>query len=817
MDTILNAKPVQHENLRSEISAIELPNILDEYQNKLSILSLDCFDTLIWRKTAKPKDVFQQLNHKFHFSSTGLSAKLRERAESEARRNKKINCDSSEITLEEIYQTALPHANINLINTLVEEEFETELENCYAFQPAVLLLKNAIKRNIPIIIVSDIYYQEDKLRRLLKAKLPAEIYAGIKAVFCSCDFGLSKSEGLFHHVLKKINKKSNTILHVGDHHTADYLAPKVVGMHSVKFSQFSQGTMENLRLQTISAAYVNANLEDSHYGISPFRPILSLHQNSTDSGEYLIGYNTLGPIMFSFAAFILSEITRLTESGKKVKALFLMRDGYLPALACEALAGKKIGYNVRISRFAAIAATFRSVEDINRYVTENAPSLRFADLCRQLLLDEKSTQKICQQTLASKNKTQTFVRLIQHKDTVKQIITASSAYRKRLYKYLETQAKLESGETALFVDLGYTGTAQKLLEQVFIDELNIAIQGCYLIALRVPNWQQSRTGLLDPTHYDDNTLGMLVTHIPIIEQLVTSNEKSVVDYSDSGEPIFSEAAVNARQYAKLDAIQAQALQFIRDANTYFTQSDSQPNLSILRQAAAINLARLIFLPTVQELQYLRSFEFEVNMGTDDVISLFDIEKGVEGLRRRGWLNCAKTNTNKRANYAAEWRAANIELALTLMAQHRFNLEFSLNDMSHRYQSITISVLQHNQTSQMILQATPTHDGYYSLMIPVVNQDYQIAIQFGLRYQWIELDHAEIIKLTSLYSPDEAKNSVDAAPSLMLHAMENKGGGLYECASIDSLVIFSPPADLEKEAYVMRFIFRPIVYRDDQSK
>lgn len=816
MEKILNLQEKQLKMNQTEVTATNFISILKQYQNHLTYLSLDCFDTLIWRYTASPKDIFFELENKFHFNAAGLSAKLRERAESEARRKCKITSGVSEVTLYDVYRAALPEANESLIESLVEEEFAAELENSYAFEPTIDLMRAAHKAGLKIIIVSDIYYSEKQLRRLLQSKLPPEIYQAISAVFSSCEYHKSKSEGLFKHVLDKINIKSNAVLHIGDNQTADYLAAQLSGMHSIKFSQFSQGTIDNLRLQAISAAYINPSIRNKQGLFSPYRPILSLNHQANDSGEHLIGYNTIGPIMYGFASHIMSEVTRLTESGRKVKVLFLMRDGHLPALACEALLGKKIGTNVRISRFAAVAATLRAKSDVERYLLENVHSLRFSDIGRQLLLSDDLIESICAKLTNTATQAQDFTQLICSDTILQKIFAASRAYRKRLYSYLQREAQLEDGDTALFVDLGYSGTAQKLLEPVFSEELGVTIQGCYLIALRVANWQKSRTGLLDPSHYDDNTLGMLVTHIPILEQICTSNEKSVIDYTNDGEPIFSDTAVNARQYSKLDAIQAECLRFVKDANSYFTRSNNQLNMQMMRDSAAVNLARLIFLPTAKELQFLQEFEFDVNMGTKDVISLFDIKKGLDGLRRRGWLHCAKTNVDQRANYAAEWRAVNLELALTLMAQHRYNLEFSLSDLSHRYQDISLLILQNGQTTEMTLQAVPTHDGYFTLMIPVVNQDYQIAIQFGKNYQWVEFDHAELIKLSALYSVNEAKHSTDASPYLLLHEMQDKSGGLFECLSPESLVLFNTPNTLANEAHIMRFIFRPIVYRTDNA-
>ncbi|WPM84535.1 hypothetical protein QNH14_18070 [Apirhabdus apintestini] len=65
-------------------------------QSDAKVLSLDCFDTLFWRKVAQPKDIFSRIGE-------GISLKARERAEGMARLRKRRLSDVHEVTIEEIY------------------------------------------------------------------------------------------------------------------------------------------------------------------------------------------------------------------------------------------------------------------------------------------------------------------------------------------------------------------------------------------------------------------------------------------------------------------------------------------------------------------------------------------------------------------------------------------------------------------------------------------------------------------------------------------------------------------------------------------
>src|SRR5262249_62392465 len=69
----------------------ELPGLLDAHAPGAKVLSLDCFDTILWRRTATPSDVFFDLANEPAFQALGLSARLRAQAESLARSFRRLH------------------------------------------------------------------------------------------------------------------------------------------------------------------------------------------------------------------------------------------------------------------------------------------------------------------------------------------------------------------------------------------------------------------------------------------------------------------------------------------------------------------------------------------------------------------------------------------------------------------------------------------------------------------------------------------------------------------------------------------------------
>src|SRR5690606_20789707 len=120
-------------------------------------------------------------------------------------------------------------------------------------------------------------------------------------------------------------------------------------------------------------------------------------------------------------------------------------------------------------------------------------------------------------------------------------------------------------------------------------------------------------------------LQTVVFYITLLEQLCTSNEESVIDYDEEGHAIYSDVIMDTQQHQKLSRIQKECLDFVRDAKNFFDQSHLTPSDEIMRQAAMTELSRMIFFPTEWELDYLKTFQAEMNLGTQDILRVFDPE------------------------------------------------------------------------------------------------------------------------------------------------------------------------------------------------
>ena len=153
------------------------------------VLSLDCFDTLLWRSVHNPRDVFADL------PLAGGAIARRAAAEAACRRRSADRHDFGEVTLTDIYTRLMPNADAVAHETAIAAELAIEASHCFAFAPTVDLIRDARARGMTVIIVSDTYLTENQLRALIAAAAGDDVAAMIDRIFCSCSHGIGKAGG----------------------------------------------------------------------------------------------------------------------------------------------------------------------------------------------------------------------------------------------------------------------------------------------------------------------------------------------------------------------------------------------------------------------------------------------------------------------------------------------------------------------------------------------------------------------------------------------------------------------------------------------
>lgn len=804
-ETVDIAQPVFR--LKEKCDVHGLSQVVEEYFPHIECLSLDCFDTIIWRYVAKPTDIFYLLAETPLFKKFAISAEMRVALEETARRRKQVEHKTKEVSLVEIYRAYSRQMSEDDIKALIKAEIEMELSFSYGFPPIIALMQAAIDHHKKIIIVSDTYFSKKEIKLLLQKHLPAHIVNHL-TIYVSSEIGKSKTEGMHAEILKQTKLDPSVCLHIGDSLYADYKAPSKYGLYALHFMVHDESIQKNHRMKNLGLSLVDGEVHHSAPIYHPFGSIFASKKLGDHSNEKCLGYVTLGPMMYAFASYISQEAEQLKAQHQKAKLLFLLRDANLPKKIVNIINPALETYAVRISRFAAYASSFCSKQDVVDYVASVIAGERYKDICKQLQLPLTMIDEVLQEE-DLKERRRLFEKLILKSENIALIISQSSKYRKRLMRYLKREAHVQSGDTLIFVDLGYSGTTQSRLAPILKKEYDITVVGRYLISLSVTEWQHSRAGLLDPTYYNEKLLLTLVAYVAMLEQLCTTVDKSVVDFDEQGDPIFSDVSLNADQYEKLTRIQQQCEQFAMDAKC-LPLNEQVLSPAVMRQVALAEIIRLIYFPMQDELSYLSSFKFDLNLGTKDLIEMYSAEKGLDGLQRRGLFFMEKHAKSMRTNYPAELRANSLELAITMLAQHRYGLAFTSVDMSFRSQVMPVYVLQQNSHSRHLIHAHPTHDGYFSLIVPLGKGQYATGISIGEQYKWVQIKAIELIPVKDLYTDTESLKTENIIEEVVFDQIKCREGDLYECLSKAALLLVQPLAKLATNDVVCRLTFRPIV-------
>ena len=788
--------------MQDKLHANELDGAWLSAYGGLKVLSLDCFDTLLWRKVVSPTDVFFALAHSAAYQKMGLTAPLRAKAETMARRIKWVTTQCSEVTLEEIYRHAAPEASDADVAELAAAELACEMEYCFVFQPVFALIEQARKLGLKVIIVSDTYFSEAQLKALLFAALPA-LDGMIDAVYCSNVHHVSKAEGIWRKVLPQLLVKPDQVLHLGDNIDADFHSPRRFGMRATHFIQQHEETRKILAGRAQVAPQV---LPELGYRL----PVPSYHHAQIArmaQGDALatFGYACMGPILHSFAAYVLAEAQALREQGARLKVAFLMRDGFLPSRACSELAGETFGSQLNISRFTAVAASLDSRERVVALLTRVLSREALEPLTRQLLLPPELATRILKAVAASGAREAEFARQVLQPETVKVILAASRAFRRRLVHHVRNMTGADSGDTLMLVDLGYSGTAQTLLTDVLKDDMGVNLVGRYLIVDHVAPHQSDRKGLIDSTVMDGRiTTTLTGDYIASFEMLCTQPAPSTVGYTEQGEPVFSSTAVGTAQDTIVGTIQAACLRFIADTRDTPACFQPQRLAAEVSQSVAIDLARQLYFPTPLELACMASFQFDFNLGTDKTIAMFDTEAGLAAMRTEGFSYMNAGLDNKRTSYALELRTLDLSLSVLLFAQNRFG--FDMQPALASYRSETLQVLVTNERSHSLQQiaAAATYDGYFAAALPL-SANFNVGVLLGKNYSWIQIDSVQLIVDGDLQGATEMVRG----QAVLFDQMDAAENGLFQVAP--GGMLYLPAQPHYKRQSMCRLVFRPIAW------
>lgn len=768
---------------------IDIRNVADALDfagPQVRILSLDCFDTLLWRLGNAPRDVFADLG------GTGMIER-RMRAESAAREAAGSIQTAGEVTIAQIYANLMPNADAAARDAAIEREWQAEARHCYAFAPTVELIRCAHARGLKIVIVSDTYFSADQLRRLFVHVVGEEVGAMIDRVFASSDFGAGKSAGLFRHVLPELGVAGAAVLHVGDNPHADGVAPAQLGVQTLHLRQFDEDSEAKLRLETVAATMIDASTRSTEPAWQPHRPRIAL--NADRDPAWVLGHDVMGPVFDAFAHWLRDEATALeAEHGAPVRPIFLLRDGHLPHAVATAIGWSGLS-TATISRFTARRASFIDADAVARYF-DGEPHERIAVHLDQLLLTTRDLPHPVSDRASLKA-------VALSDEIVAKIVSRSAAFAQRLVRHVAHQSGAQPGDTLMLVDLGYAGTVQDKAEAVLRQAFDGHVAGRYLLLREFDETGLDKRGLFDARHYDFRALHALCAPIAVVEQLATTAQGSVVDYRPDGTPIHGKADVGREQTRMRSRVQDGVIAYAKAGSAGYL-NEPAITADMRRRAAMGCLARLLYLPRPTEVDLLERFAHDVNLGTSDTNQLVDRHRSAIDLRRSG---PSYLDRSPRLFAAGELQEHGLDLSLTAFGTGRFALDLRQSDLQIGGIDVDVIIADASEQTLLTLTAWPTRDGFYRLSVPVGTRQAMIGVMCGRIAPFVEVEAATskpIARLTDGHW-DGQRDVADVATDV--DGLRPLGGGLYACEAAGMLLVH-PTGDI-LSSRVVDVVFRPV--------
>ncbi|TDD81825.1 HAD family hydrolase [Actinomadura rubrisoli] len=612
-----------------------------------TVLSLDVFDTVLWRRVPRPTDVFALLGGRLRTAglcpgwvTDATFRRLRIAAEKKARGGR--DTLGTEVSLFDIWR-AMPSGIFGSapLEQLVGAEVTLERELTVVDLDVAEVVQAARKQDIDVVLVSDTYFTEDQLLHLLDRPELGSLRD--VRIFRSHQHGTAKATGLWDIVLRDLGRSPEQIVHIGDHAVADDEVPAGLGVRTVHYRRLDDAYLEVLEREREPVHLFGdpaPDLDDLHGDLG----LTSLRAKAARSGvpyatsaleiAWRYGSAVLGPVLTGFAEW---AVERAHATG--TRTLWCpMREGELLSELINNAARAR-GRDVRaepiwLSRFVtSVAGLDPFDQDAVQAFIRTGYQLTVRQALSVLELKPGDVPGLATEldtVIDNGDIAERVARALTETPHLRnRLAVTATAARERLIRSLRDAGALGGGELTL-VDLGWGGTIQRQLAAVLeIAGIGVAPSGLYLAtddrAERVYLAGLRAEGYLAQAGHPAHVAATITRSPEIVEQCVNALCGTLIGFGGDGAPILGETVDSPSQNAERRTVQDGVRAFQRVWNRYVAASDGTwPDLAESR-AARDRLARILVAalesPTADEAAVFGNWVHEDNFGSTLVTTL----------------------------------------------------------------------------------------------------------------------------------------------------------------------------------------------------
>lgn len=503
------------------IKKADLLRTIDEHE----VVSIDLFDTLIMRRVMFPSDVSEVAGCRLRERGIIIEDFPGKRLEAE-----KYLSKTTAPTLSDIYGYMIETYSITgiTVDELRELEWKVDQDLIVPRRDMCALIADIFYEGKEIYIVSDTFYTKRELEEML-GKWGITFYTDI---FASCEYGTSKSQGLFQELKNKISGK--TCLHIGDDIFADVECAEKYGIPACQI----YGGLELLEKLGYLGLWDDITDLSSKIKVGMFVSKLfnSPFQFETEERKievktaYEIGYLFFAPIIRDFLIWFDWQVK---EHGLR-NIWFCARDGYLLKNIYDQWKGDTSSVYFLTSRTAAIRAGVETKEDL-----KNIEQMKFSGTLREHL------EKRFGLAVGTKGEDIISGSLM---DFSEEIFEKASADRENYKTYIR-QLHMEEGGIAFF-DFVAKGTSQQYIERLVENHL----KGIYFLRLGGKD-MDGKTDII--SFYEDQGIedNVIFDDYYILETVLTSFMPSVTGFDEQGMACYEEETRDGKSLACIRSVQ----------------------------------------------------------------------------------------------------------------------------------------------------------------------------------------------------------------------------------------------------------------------
>lgn len=320
----------------------------------MQIHSFDIFDTCLARRVAVPSDAFylaarclaasRKVAPSAEFIDEVVWARIRGEQTARAREA------SGETTLERIWRETEALLGWEPSESHIQTELQVEQELLYPIPEALRRIERARQEGHRVIFVTDSYFPESFLRRVLSR---SGLLRPGDGLYVSCVVGASKAAGsLFPRVVEAEGGPPSRILHLGDNHRSDVTRAREAGLRA----DLATATRPTRIESVLGRASDLPKLSTSRW-VGALKEA-RLQASAAHGSE--LGSRLVAPFLFAFVAWVLAEARR---DGVR-RLYFVSRDGRIASEIARILSPEFDDIEVRYlytSRQALLLPTVREI------------------------------------------------------------------------------------------------------------------------------------------------------------------------------------------------------------------------------------------------------------------------------------------------------------------------------------------------------------------------------------------------------------------------------------------------------------------------